>query len=163
MSDLLEKRMMLIIYSLGVGFFLIRIIAIICGDTEMYDDPNFMDGMKKIQGIMELLIAVSFIWCVIPRWFNKVRNTSVNKLAFHGCFFVGCVILFVMLPEITGEELEFTTMKAIGVVVFITITALFWLAAYWYGKKYKSEKEGEDGEIQRQVNDEEREGNGSRS
>ena len=144
MSDLIEKRLMLMVYTLGVGFFIIRIVAMYNGDwDEMSSSPGWVDGMGKIQFIVELLITASFITAVIPRWIDKMQNTKLKTALCYGCSIIGCVLIVAFIPEITDKPIE--EQKIIYAAVLIVVMIVFYVIAYWYGKKYKTKKDNEEG------------------
>lgn len=144
MSDLLEKRMMLIVYTLGVGFFIIRVLAMYDGTwDEMSSSPEWADSMDKIQFIIELLITASFITAVIPRWIDKMQNTKLKTALCYGCSIIGCVLIVAFIPEITDKPFE--DQKMIYAAVLIVVMIVFYAIAYWYGKKYKTKKDIEEG------------------
>lgn len=144
MSDYIEKRMMLMIYTIGVGFFIIRVLAMYEGYwDEMSSSPGWVDCMDKIQFLFELLITGSFIMCVIPRWIDKMQNTKLKTALCYGCSIIGCVLLVVFIPEITDKPIE--EQKIIFPAVLIAVMIVFYVIAYWYGKKYKTKKDDEKG------------------
>ena len=144
MSDYIEKRMMLIVYTLGVGFFIIRVLAMYDGTwDEMSSDPTWVDGMDKIQVIVELLITATFIMSVIPRWIDKMQNTKLKTALCYGCSIIGCVLIVAFIPEITDKPIE--EQKIIYAAVLIAVMIVFYVIAYWYGKKYKTKKDDEKG------------------
>lgn len=144
MSDYIEKRMMLIVYTLGVGFFIIRVLAMYDGTwDEMSSDPKWVDNMDKIQFIVELLITASFIMSVIPRWIDKMQNTKLKTALCYGCSIIGCVLIVAFIPEITDKPIE--EQKIIYAAVLIAVMIVFYVIAYWYGKKYKTKKDDEKG------------------
>ena len=144
MSDYIEKRMMLVIYTLGVGFFIIRVLAMYDGTwDEMSSDPKWVDSMDKIQFIVELLITGSFIMCVIPRWIDKMQNTKLKTALCYGCSIIGCVLIVAFIPEITDKPIE--EQKIIYAAVLVVVMVVFYAIAYWYGKKYKTKKDDEEG------------------
>ena len=144
MSDYIEKRMMLVIYTLGVGFFIIRVLAMYDGTwDEMSSDPKWVDNMDKIQFIVELLITASFIMSVIPRWIDKMQNTKLKTALCYGCSIIGCVLIVAFIPEITDKPIE--EQKIIYAAVLIAVMIVFYVIAHWYGKKYKTKKDDEKG------------------
>ena len=144
MSDLLEKRMMLIVYTLGVGFFIIRVLAMYDGTwDEMSSSPEWANSMDKIQFIVELLITASFITAVIPRWIDKMQNTKLKTALCYGCSIIGCVLIVAFIPEITDKPIE--EQKMIYAAVLVVVMIVFYAIAYWYGKKYKTKKDDEKG------------------
>lgn len=144
MSDLLEKRMMLIVYTLGVGFFIIRVLTMYDGTwDEMSSSPEWANSMDKVQFIVELLITASFITAVIPRWLDKLQNTKLKTVLCYACSIIGCVLIVVMIPEITDKPIE--EQKMIYAAVLVVVMIVFYAIAYWYGKKYKTKKDNEEG------------------
>ena len=143
MSDIIEDRTMLIIYAIGIIFFIMRVVGMMNGTwEEITSQPEFQKSIATVQPLLELIITVSFIMAVIPRWLGKLRHTEPVKLLTMACSIGGVMLLVYMIPEFTeasyGEQkLVFTLIIGVSLITVHVIS-------YWYGKKYKSDKK-EDG------------------
>ena len=139
----LENHLLFIIYVLGIGFFLVRIVAHLEGDWDsMIQDPDWVSNTDRLLFLIEMLITVVFIMSVIPRWINKLKITKLNKIVQYGCAIVGMAIVFIMIPEITGKPIEFSEMKIIGMIVMLAVMVIFYIIAYKYGQKHKNDDKG---------------------
>lgn len=139
----LENHLLFIIYVLGIGFFLVRIVAHLEGDWDsMIQDPDWVSNTDRLQFIMGMFITVVFIMSVIPRWVNRLKITKLNKLVQYGCVIVAMAIIFVTIPEITGKPIEFSEMKIIGMIVMLAVMVIFYIIAYKYGQKHKKDDKG---------------------
>ena len=139
----IENYLLFIIYVLGIGFFLVRIVAHFEGDWDsMIQDPDWVSNMDKLQFLIGMLITVVFVMSVIPRWINKLKITKLNKIVQYGCAIAGMAIIFIMIPEITGKPIEFSEMKIIGMIVMLAVMVIFYIIAYKYGQKHKNDDNG---------------------
>ena len=143
MSGIFEDRTMLIIYGFGLVFFILRVEAMMNGTwEEITSQPEFQKSIAMVQPFLELIIVVSFIMDVIPRWLGKLRQTEPVKLLAMACSIGGIMLLVYMIPEFItdvsyGEQrLVFTLIIGVSLVTVHVIS-------YWYGKKYKSDKKEE--------------------
>lgn len=144
MNDLVEEKMIFIIYTLGVGFFIIRIVSMIEGDG-YYDDPDNMKFFKMIQAIIELLITVSFIWVVIPKFFNKLKSTPIKKTVEVACMIGGMALVMVFIPEFTEKPWE--EQRLYGMIVCMAVIVAIYIISYYWGKKHDKKNEEKNKEL----------------
>ena len=141
LSETFEWHTAYILYAFGIVFFLLRIMATANGD---WDEMTQEEGWKKAIGILqpmiELLIVVSFISVIVPRWVSKLRNTKLIDIVTIGCTIASVVLLMVMVPTITGEPLDVSETRTYTAIAFISVIIVVYLISYLYGKKKKKEE-----------------------
>ena len=145
----LENHLLFIMYTTGIIFFIVRIIAEFEGDwSTMIEDPEMMKNFDRLQFIIGFLITVTFIMCVIPRWVNKLKIARLNTIVQYSCIIAVMMMIYFMLPMITGEQLDLMDMKFIGMMVALAVMVVFYIIAYKYGQKHKKDEEkgGKDDE-----------------
>ena len=145
MSDYIENRTMLVLYGLGICFFMLRIYGMYVGTwEETVSSPEFQKAIDIAQPIIELLLVVSFIVGVIPRWLGKMKQTKPIEILTLACTIGGLCLLIYMIPEfITDSSLGEKRMTTMGIICVSMIT--IYGISYWYGKKYKTKKDNEEG------------------
>ena len=145
MSDYMENRTMLILYGFGICVFMLRIYGMYAGTwEETVSSPDFQKSIGIAQPLIELILVVSFIMVVIPRWLGKMKQTKPIEILTLVCSIGGLCLLVYMIPEfITDSSLGDKRMAVMGTICVSMVT--IYCISYWYGKKYKTKKDNEEG------------------